>query len=80
MISSAYISTNSTFQADTEAQTEEGEKEADDTDFLNFEQIQYEYIRETLKEFSAVFRDRLSKKTRLRASPMRIELRDDVPI
>ena len=45
----------------------------EDTSRMNFEQVPYEEIRNTLKEFMGVFRDRLSKKTRLKADPMRIE-------
>ena len=52
----------------------------EDSSRMNFEQVPYEEIRSMLKEFMGVFRDRLSKKTRLKADPMRIELREDIPI
>ena len=47
----------------------------EDPSCMNFEQVPYEEIRNTLKDFTRVFRDKLSKKMRLKAEPMRIEMR-----
>ena len=75
-----YLHAKGALQAKAQAQDEEEEKAMEDTSHMNFEQVPYEEIRNTLTEFTGVFRDRLSKKTRLKAPPMQIEMREDIPI
>ena len=76
----AYLNAKEALQAKANAQDEEEEKAMEDPSHMNFEQVPYEEIRNTQKEFTGVFRNRLSKKMRLRADPMRMELRDYIPI
>merc|ERR1712074_318696 len=63
----------------TEDESEDSSKKEEDEE-VEFSHIQHESVRKTLTDFSSVFRNRLSKSTRLDTEPMRIELRDDVTI
>merc|ERR1712074_352666 len=63
--------------------TEEGSEDShkkEEEEEIEFSHIQHESVRKTLTDFSSVFRNRLSKSTRLDTEPMKIELRDDVTI
>ena len=70
----AYLHAKKVLRAKADAEDEEEKQAIDKEGRYNFEQVPYEEVRSTLTEFSNVFWNKLSKKTRLKAPPMRIEM------
>ena len=64
----AYLNTEEAFQTKSDTQIQE-EKATEDPSLMNFKQVLYKEIRETLKEFTGVFRDRSRRKQGYEQTP-----------
>merc|ERR1712105_181193 len=75
-----YLGSDNVMHTGTEDEPEGDSEKEEGSDTIEFGHIEHESVRKTLVEFSDVFREKLSKTTRLDTPPMQIELRDDVTI